>query len=131
MSPKKIVKRFYNLDLAKDEDVMSFFHKNCKLHWNTSKGFTALDYQGIEAMLIGIKKSYISFKYKLSHLLEEGNSVTARYTIYVTPIENPDEEQPLAHFISIWELKKEKLYRGYEISQLADEDPVNIKSFTK
>lgn len=131
MSPKKIVKRFYNLDLAKDEDVMSFFHKNCKLHWNTSKGFTALDYQGIEAMLIEIKKSYISFKYKLSHLLEEGNSVTARYTIYVTPIENPDEEQPLAHFISIWELKKEKLYRGYEISQLADEDPVNIKSFTK
>ncbi|MCK7591013.1 nuclear transport factor 2 family protein [Subsaxibacter sp. CAU 1640] len=131
MSAKKIIKQFYNLDLAKDDNAMSFFHKDCKLYWNSSKGFNALDYDGIEAMLQNIQKAYLSFKYKLSHLLEEGKSVTARYTIYVTPIENPDEEQPLAHFISIWEIKKGKLFKGYEISQLADEDPASLKSFLK
>jgi hypothetical protein len=131
MSAKKVVKHFYELDLAKVVDAMSYFHKDCQLHWNSSKGFIVLDYSEISKMLEGIRKSYISFKYRLSHLLEDGKTVTARYTIYVTPIENPDEEQPLAHFIAIWEVKKGKLYRGYEISQLADEDPASIQTFTE
>ncbi|MEZ4792867.1 MAG: nuclear transport factor 2 family protein [Gelidibacter sp.] len=131
MSPKKIVKHFYELDLAKDRDAISHFHKDCQLHWNSSKGFVILDFDGINSMLEGIRKSYITFKYRLSHLLEDGNAVTARYTIYATPIENPDEEQPLAHFISIWEVKKGKLYKGYEISQLADEDSASIKTFSE
>ncbi len=131
MSPKKVVERFYELDLAKDEDAISHFHKNCQLYWNSSQGFTVLDYDGINSMLVGVRKSFLSFKYRLSHLLEDGKTVTARYTIYVTPIENPDEEQPLAHFISIWEVKKGKLYKGYEISQLADEDPASVKTFSE
>lgn len=131
MSAKKVVKNYYELDLAKEEDAISHFHKDCKIYWNSSKGFTVLDHDGLKSMLDGIRKSYISFKYRLSHLLEDGKTVTARYTIYVTPIENPDEEQPLAHFISIWEVKKGKLFKGYEISQLADEDPASIKTFTE
>ena len=130
MSSKKVVKHYYDLDLAKQEDAISHFHKDCQLHWNTSIGFTILDYDAIDNMFKEIRKSYISFKYRLSHLLEDGNNVTARYTIYVIPIENPDEEQALAHFISIWEVKKGKLYKGYEISQLADEDPASLKSFS-
>ena len=131
MSSKKTVKRFYELDLAKDEDVMSYFHDNCELYWNSSQGFKLLNYGGIKLMLEDISKSYLSFKYRLSHLLKDGKTITARYTIYVTPIENPDQEEPLAHFISIWEVKKGKLYKGYEISQLADEDPRNIKTFSE
>lgn len=131
MSAKKVLENFYDLDLAKDNKAISHFHKDCQLHWNSSRGFTILDYSGIEGMLQDIQKSFLSFKYRLSHLLEDGKTVTARYTIYVTPIENPDEEQPMAHFISIWEIKKGKLYKGYEISQLFDEDPVSLKSFLK
>lgn len=130
MSSKKVVKHYYELDLAKDEDAISHFHKDCQLYWNSSIGFTILDYDAIDKMLKDIRKSYVSFKYRLSHLLEDGKNVTARYTIYVIPIENPDEEQALAHFISIWEVKKGKLYKGYEISQLADEDPASLKSFS-
>lgn len=129
MSAKKVVKEFYDLDLAKDDDIMAHFHKDCQLNWTSSKGFVALDYKEIELMIEGIRKSYLSFKYRLSHLLEDGKTATARYTIYVIPIENPDEEQPLAHFISIWEVKNDQLFKGYEISQLADEDPASLKSF--
>lgn len=131
MSAKKVVKHFYESDLAKDTDAISYFHKDCQLYWNSSQGFTILDYNGIDAMLEGVRKSYVSFKYRLSHLLEDGKTITARYTIYVIPIENPDEEQPLAHFISIWEVKKGKLYKGYEISQLADEDSASLKTFAE
>lgn len=131
MSSKKVVKHYYQLDLAKDEDAISHFHKDCQLYWNSSKGFTVMNYDEIDNMIKEIQKSYLSFKYRLSHLLEDGKNVTARYTIYVIPIEDPDEEQPLAHFISIWEVKKGKLFKGYEISQLADEDPASLKSFSK
>lgn len=63
-------------------------------------------------------------------MLEDGNMVTARYTIYVTPIESPELEQvPLAHFISIWEVKDNKLYRCYEISQLADDSSESLDSY--
>lgn len=131
MSPKKIVRNFYALDLAKENDAISYFHKDCELYWNSTQGFTTLDYDGLNSMLADVRKSFLSFKYRLSHLLKDGKTITARYTIYVTPIESPDEEQPLAHFISIWEVKKGKLFRGYEISQLANEDPASIKTFTE
>ncbi len=82
-------------------------------------------------MLEGVRKSFLSFQYRLSHLLEDENIVTARYTIYVTPIEKPDEEEALAHFISIWEVKGDKLFKGYEISQMADENPASLKTFSE
>jgi hypothetical protein len=37
----------------------------------------------------------------------------------------------MAHFITIWELKDNKLYRGYEISQQADVSLESLKSFSK
>lgn len=131
MTAKQVVQGFYNLDLGNETEAISMFHKDCDLHWNSSKGFTAWNYSSIKDMLDSIRKSYLSFRYRLSHLLEDGNIVTARYTIYVTPIERPDEEEPLAHFISIWEVKDDKLYKGYEISQMADENPASLKTFSE
>ncbi|MEO6348240.1 MAG: nuclear transport factor 2 family protein [Aquaticitalea sp.] len=132
MTPKGIVQSFYDLDLGKDSKALSLFHKDCELHWNSSKGFTTLHYKDIKVMLDGIRKSYVSFKHHLSHLLAEGNNVTARFSIYVVPIENPkEEEEALAHFISIWEVKDGKLYKGYEISQMADENPASLKTFSE
>jgi hypothetical protein len=131
MSAKQMVKAFYDLDLAKDEGVINHFHKDCELKWHSSKGYTKLDLQGLQKMLEGVKASFHSFKYRLSHLLEDANTITARYTIYVTSIERPKKEDALAHFISIWEVKDGKLYRGYEVSQLADDTPESLNSYAE
>lgn len=131
MGAKTIVKTFYDLDLAVSKNAMQLFHQDCELHWNSSKGFTVLNYEGIDKMLKNVQESFHSFTYKLSHLLESDNTVTARYTIYVTSIEKPEEEEALAHFISIWEVKDEKLYRGWEMSQMLDETLENISSYSE
>lgn len=131
MSAKKIVKAFYDSNLAKDENLIDMFHSDCILHWNSSQGFTTLNKSEIEEKLNGVKESYLSFTYRLSHLLEDDNIVTARYTIYYTTIERPLKEEPLAHFISIWEIKDGKMYKGYEISQKLDESVENLTSFSK
>ncbi|WP_040281841.1 nuclear transport factor 2 family protein [Psychroserpens damuponensis] len=131
MSAKQIVKAFYDLDLVKDENILSHYHKDCELRWHSSKGFTKLNYNGLEEMLEGLKQSFHSFKSRLSHLLEDGNMVTARYTIYVTSIERPEKEDTLAHFITIWEVKDGKLYKGYEISQLPDDSSESLNSYAE
>lgn len=131
MSPKDIVREFYQSDLAKDDNIIDLFHKNCELRWNSSKGYTQLDYQGIEHMIKGVQKSYLSFKFRISHLLQDNQTITARYTIYATPIERPEKEDALAHFISIWEVKDNKLYRGFEISQLADTSSDSLNSYAE
>ncbi len=132
MEAKAIVKAFYDSDLAKDETIIDTFHKDCILHWNSSQGYTKFDKNGIANMLSGVRDAYTSFNYRLSHLLEDDNTVTARYTIYVTPIESPElGEQPLAQFISIWEVKEGKLYKGYEISQLYDDSIGNEASYSE
>ena len=132
MTPKQIVQSFYDFDLGKETEAIALFHDDCELHWNSSKGFTTLHHKEIKIMLDGIRQSYVSFKHRLSHLLVDENSVTARFTVYVVPIENPDEEEEvLAHFISIWEVKDGKLYKGYEISQLSDENPASLKTFSE
>jgi len=131
MSPKDIVKNFYESDLAEDDNLMSYFHENCELKWNSSKGYTNFDFEGIKQMLDGVKKSYLSFKFRVSHLLQDNNSITARYTIYATTIEQPEKEDALAHFITIWEVKDNKLFRGYEISQLADISSDSLNSYAE
>nr|WP_321234854.1 nuclear transport factor 2 family protein [uncultured Psychroserpens sp.] len=131
MLAKEVVKAFYELDLAKTNNALDFIHKDCKLLWNSSNGYTTLDYEGIKNMLEGLKKAYHSFNYRVSHLLEDQNMVTARYTIYVTSIERPEKEDALAHFISIWEVKNEKLYRCHEISQLADDSSESLNSYAE
>ena len=131
MSAKEIVNNFYQSDLAKDDKIMNFFHENCELSWNSSKGFTKLDFQGIDDMLKGVQKSYLSFKFRVSHLLQDNNTITVRYTIYATTIERPEKEDALAHFITIWEVKDNKMYRGFEISQLADISSDSLNSYAE
>ena len=131
MSAKEIVNNFFQSDLAKDNKIMNFFHENCELSWNSSKGFTKLDFQGIDDMLKGVQKSYLSFKFRVSHLLQDNNTITVRYTIYATTIERPEKEDALAHFITIWEVKDNKMYRGFEISQLADISSDSLNSYAE
>jgi hypothetical protein len=129
MSSKNIVKAFYDLDLSKKTDVLSYFHNDCEILWNSSKGQSIHGINEIKILLEELYKNYHSYTSRVTHLLEDNGVVTARYTVYVTSIETPDKEDALAHFITIWELKDNKLYRGYQISQLAENDNINMISF--
>lgn len=130
MKPIDIVKNFYDSDLANDETIVAkYFHKECELHWNSSHGYMLLKYNDIVTFFEGTRKAYNSLRFDFSHVLKEEQFVTSRYTLFANTIENPDEEVALAHFIAIWEVKDEKLYRCHEISQQADQRILNSESF--
>ncbi|WP_397362784.1 nuclear transport factor 2 family protein [Olleya sp. R77988] len=132
MSSKKIVKAFYESDLANDASVVSrFFHQDCQLHWNSSHGFMKLDYKGLEDFFEGTRKSYDALRFQFSHILEDNQYVTTRHTLYGNTIEDPENEIALAHFIAIWEVKDDKLYKCYEVSQLADAETIESNSFSE
>ena len=80
--------------------------------------YLKLKHQDIIDLTTELGKAYVRSKARITHILEEGNTVSVRYSHYVKTIENPREEMLLAHFMVIWELKNNKLYRGYQMSQL-------------
>ncbi len=133
MSAKELVKEFYDVDLANDASVVpNFFHKDCELHWTSSQGFALLKYNDILDFFKGTRESYESIRFEFTHLFEADSKVVARYTLFGNTIEDPDSEIIIAHFITIWKVKENKLYRGYEISQQADENnSESLKSYTE
>lgn len=132
MSPKELLKEFYSTDIiSNNELVEQFYHKDCELHWNSSKGFRISKYNDILRFFKNIRENYVCIRYEISHLLEDEDHVTSRYTVYGKTIENEDEEIPLAHYMCIWQIKDGKLYRGYQISQLADDNAIESNSFSE
>ncbi len=120
MSSKSIVQEFYKSDaLINSDSLVAFLHPEVILDWNSSKGFLQMKYDEITALANELGKAYIRSKVRISHILEEDNLVSVRYSHYVKTVENPREEMLLAHFIVIWELKDNKLFRGYQMSQLS------------
>ena len=130
MTSKQLVKAFYDSDLANNLDALDMYlHKDCKLHWHSSQGFKVLNLNQIKETFKDVYKSYNSLRMQISHMFEEGNSVVTRYTIFGRTIETNEDEQPLAHFITIWQIKDNKLHSGYEISQPADISEESLKTF--
>jgi predicted SnoaL-like aldol condensation-catalyzing enzyme len=120
MTPKKLVEQFYKSDVFLDTALTaSFLHDDVLLDWNSSKGFLQLKKDDVVALSVEMAKAYTRSKCRISHILAEGNLVSVRYSHFVKAIENEREETLLAHFIVIWEVKDEKLYRGYQMSQLS------------
>jgi predicted SnoaL-like aldol condensation-catalyzing enzyme len=64
-----------------------------------------------------LSKAYVRSKMRITHVVAEGQMVSLRYSHFVKTFENPREEMLLAHFFVIWEIKDNKLYRGYQMSQ--------------
>jgi predicted SnoaL-like aldol condensation-catalyzing enzyme len=119
MSAKEIVQEFYKSDvLLETKTVAKFLHHDVVLEWHSSKGFLKLHHDDIIALSSELSKAYVRSKIRISHIVAEGNTVALRYAHYVNTIENPREEMLLAHFMVVWELKANKLYRGYQMSQL-------------
>jgi len=133
MSSLNLVKAFYNADLANDNKVVEkFFHTDSELHWTSSQGFVLLKYNDIMDFFKGTRESYNSIRFEFTHLFEADSKVVSRHTLFANTIENPDTEIIIAHFTTIWEIKDNKLYRGYEISQQADENnSKSLKSYTE
>ncbi len=124
---KQLVKDFYNSDLLNDKEVLTkYFHPDVELIWNSTAGLTIFHYQEIVDTFKEIARTYTELRVEVSHVLQDGDFVTTRYKYYIRTIENPDEELGIAHFISIWEVKDGKLYRGHQVSQPAmDKDDTN------
>ncbi|WP_111682629.1 nuclear transport factor 2 family protein [Winogradskyella tangerina] len=127
MSPLEIVKAFYASDVANDADVISkFFHEDAELHWTSSQGFRVLNHNDLESFFSETRKAFENLRFEFTHLIESNSTVVTRHTLFGSAIEDSKNETALGHFSTIWEVKDGKLYRGYEISQPADES--NSKS---
>ncbi|HMI06664.1 MAG TPA: nuclear transport factor 2 family protein [Flavobacterium sp.] len=120
MSAKKFVQNFYKSDALINSEIMKeYLHPEVVLDWNSSKGFIQLKRDEIVAMAGELGRAYVRSKVRMSHLLQDGNQVAVRYSHFIKTVENPREEMLLAHFFVIWELKDEKLFRGFQMSQLS------------
>jgi hypothetical protein len=51
-------------------------------------------------------KAYVRSKVRISHIVAEDNLISVRYSHFVKTVENPREEMLLAHFMTIWEIKR-------------------------
>ncbi|WP_313113295.1 nuclear transport factor 2 family protein [Aequorivita sediminis] len=129
---KELVRDFYNSDLLKDETILErFFHPDLQLIWNSADGLNILNYDDLKNFLSEVKRSYNDLRIEISHLLSDGPHVTIRYKYYIRTMENPDEELGIAHFIGIWEVKDDKIYKGYQVSQPVTENDDTTESYQK
>jgi len=116
---KELVQAFYLANGPLNKSLMeAFLHDEIIFNWHSSKGFLQLDKQDLLELATELSKSYIASRIEINHILEDNQKVSLNYTHYVAPIENPNEEVILAHFMVICELKDEKLYKVYQMSQL-------------
>jgi hypothetical protein len=120
MTAKKIIDAFYKSDafinVAKME---TYLHPDFILEWQSSKGFSKLNKQGVLELTKELAASYVDSKIRIHSILQEKNQVAARYSHFVKTVENPHEEMLLAHFFVIWEVKENKLFRGFQMSQIS------------
>ena len=119
---KEVVQKFYQSDFYKSEEVLEdYLHPEVELAWYGTTGFRKLNLEGIAEISKQLASSYDSLRAEVEKIVSKKDEVAIHFTYHVRTIENPDEEMPLAHFIAIWELKDDKLYRGVQISQLGEE----------
>lgn len=119
MKPKDIVSNYYKSDVVLDVDAVSeFLHPDVILEWNSSKGFSKFNKKQLLDFSTELSKAYVRIKYNITHLIAKGDTVVVRFTQYAKTIENPREEMFIANYMVIWELKDDKLYRGFQMSQV-------------
>jgi hypothetical protein len=120
MTAKELVQSFYKSDALIDSATLKeYLHADVTLDWNSSKGLVQMDYDSLLDLSEELGRSYVRSKIRISQIVAENDTISIRYSHFVKTIENPREEMLLAHFIAIWEIKDNKLYRGYQMSQLS------------
>jgi hypothetical protein len=120
MKPKDIVLDFYKSDVLLDRKAVSeFLHPEVTIDWNTSKGFVQMNYDDILSLTDELSRAYVRSKIRISHVIQEKNLISLRYSHFVKTIENPREEMLMGNFFVIWEVKDGKLYKGYQMSHFS------------
>ena len=131
-TPKQVISDFHQANIINDETVLeNYFHKDLVLIWNSADGMAIMHYDDLIAFFLEIRRTYDDLRIEISHLLVDGNHVTIRYKYYVRTIENPEEELGISHFIGIWEVKDEKMYRGHLVSQPVTDHDDTAESYHK
>ncbi|WP_025740364.1 nuclear transport factor 2 family protein [Aquimarina pacifica] len=124
---KDIVRSFYETDFVNNIDALSeYLHPDIELQWVSSFGFSKKKFDEIRTIFSDIAQSFETLTCEITQLISENNKVSVQYTYYGNPIEVPNKELTIAHFMAIWEVKDEKLYKGYQISQHGDNAPQNV-----
>lgn len=119
MTPKDVVLEFYKSDVLLDKKIVSeLLHPELIFEWNSSKGHITMHYTDAIEYIDKLAKAYIRSKIRISHIIQEDNLVSVRYSQFVKTIENPREDMPVGNFFVIWEIKENKLYRGYQMSHI-------------
>lgn len=119
MNPKEIVQSFYSSDaLYNSKTLDNFLHPDVILEWNSSKGFLRKNHSNLMQMADDLKIGYETFVVQIHQIVAEDNLVSVHYTHFGTTIENPSQINRLAYFFAIWEIQDEKLFKGYQMSQL-------------
>ncbi len=73
-------------------------------------------------------RSYEQLIPKISHVIAEDNKVCIRLLL-LAELPELDEVEQLADFMAIWEIKNEKLWKGFLLSNPSDETEDNLNSF--
>ena len=127
---KKVVSDFYTSDFFnKNQNVEKYLHPDMELFWNAGTGYSHMFRDDVYKVTQEASKSFDSVRCEITHLLQENDHVTIRFTFFISTMENPNEEVPVAHFVAIWELKDGLMYKGYQMSQPAEEDPAAMISY--
>lgn len=120
MNSKELVLDFYKNDLILNKfEVKEFLHPDIIIEWNSSKGFIQMKFDDVINLSEELNKAYVRSKMRVTHIIAEDDKVFVRYSHFVKTIENPREEMLLAHFFVIWEIKDNKFFRGYQMSQFS------------
>jgi hypothetical protein len=117
MKPKDIVLNFYKSDVLLDKITVSeLLHPEVTIDWNSSEGFIQMNYEDMMSLTEEMARAYIRSKIRISHILQENNLVSLRFSHFVKTIENPREDMLLGNFFVIWEIKDGKLFKGFQMS---------------
>lgn len=120
MKPKDIVLEFYKSDVLLDKKaVRELLHPEATIDWNSSKGFIQMNFEDILSLTDELAKAYMRSKIRISHILQEKDLVSLRYSHFVKTIENPREDMLLGNFFVIWEVKDGKLFKGFQMSHIS------------
>lgn len=120
MKPKDIVLEFYKSDVLLDRNTVSeLLHPEVSMDWNSSQGFIQMNYDDFLSLTDQLSKAYVRSKIRISHIIQEKNLVSIRFSHFVKTIENPREEMLMGNFFAIWEVKDGKLFRGYQMSHFS------------
>lgn len=112
MDIKSFILDYYKA-LLNPEEVKKYLHPQMLIKWQSNKGYLELEVNDLLNFSRLISKQYSTLRLNVSDVIVEGNKVAVRYTNFITTPDNPLHEKELSNSMSMWELKDNKLYRGY------------------